>query len=76
MKKIAIALAGIAALSGSPMTFADSVGAAELANTQALIKELQADKRPSRWTRWRSPRSSSRSSCRSTTSTRPSERSS
>ena len=45
MKKIAIALAGIAALSGSPMTFADSVGAAELANTQALIKELQADKR-------------------------------
>jgi hypothetical protein len=45
MKKIAIALAGIAALSGSPTTFADSVGAAELANTQALIKELQADKR-------------------------------
>ena len=45
MKKIVIALAGVAALSGSPMTFADSVGAAELANTQALIKELQADKR-------------------------------
>jgi hypothetical protein len=45
MKKIVIALASVAALSGSPMTFADSVGAAELANTQALIKELQADKR-------------------------------
>jgi len=45
MKKIVIALAGVAALSSSPMTFADSVGAAELANTQALIKELQTDKR-------------------------------
>jgi hypothetical protein len=45
MKKIAIALAGIAALSGSPMTFADSVGAAELARTQELITALQADKR-------------------------------
>jgi hypothetical protein len=45
MKKIVIALASVAALSGSPMTFADSVGAAELANTQALIKELQTDKR-------------------------------
>ncbi len=45
MKKIAIALASVAALSGSPMTFADSVGAAELANNQALIKELQTDKR-------------------------------
>jgi hypothetical protein len=45
MKKIVIALASVAALSGSPMTFADSVGAAELANTQQLIKELQTDKR-------------------------------
>ena len=45
MKKILIAAAGVAALSMSPMTFADSVGDAELAKTQALIKELQADKR-------------------------------
>ena len=45
MKKILIAAAGAAALSMSPMTFADSVGDAELAKTQALIKELQADKR-------------------------------
>lgn len=45
MKKILIAAAGVAALSMSPMTFAESVGAAELAKTQELIKELQADKR-------------------------------
>ena len=45
MKKIAIALASVAALSGSPMTFAESVGSAELANNQALIKELQTEKR-------------------------------
>jgi len=45
MKKILIAAAGVAAISMSPMTFADSVGDAELAKTQALIKELQADKR-------------------------------
>ena len=45
MKKIVIALASVAALSGSPMTFAESVGAAELANNQALIKELQTSKR-------------------------------
>jgi hypothetical protein len=45
MKKIAIALASVAALSGSPMTIAQSVGSAELANNQALIKELQTEKR-------------------------------
>jgi hypothetical protein len=45
MKKIIVALAGVAALSGSQMTFAQSVGAAELANTQELIAALQADKR-------------------------------
>ena len=45
MKRIMIALAGLAALSVTPATFAESVGAAEQANTQELIKELQADKR-------------------------------
>ena len=45
MKKIVIALASVAALSGSPMTIAESVGAAELAQNQALIKELQTEKR-------------------------------
>ena len=45
MKKIIVALAGIAALSASQMTIADSVGAAELANTQELNAALQADKR-------------------------------
>jgi hypothetical protein len=45
MKKILIAVAGVAALGVTPMTFAQSVGASELANTQQLIKELQADKR-------------------------------
>jgi hypothetical protein len=45
MKKILIAVAGIVALGATPMTFAQSVGAKELANTQELIKELQADKR-------------------------------
>jgi hypothetical protein len=45
MKKIAIALASVAALSGSPMTIAESVGSAELAQNQALIKELQTEKR-------------------------------
>jgi len=45
MKKILIALAGVAALGATPMTFAQSVGAKELANTQELIKELQTDKR-------------------------------
>ena len=45
MKKIAIALASVAALSGSPMTIAQTVGSVELANNQALIKELQTEKR-------------------------------
>jgi hypothetical protein len=45
MKKIVIALASVAALSGSPMTIAESVGSAELAQNQALIKELQTEKR-------------------------------
>lgn len=45
MKKILIAAAGVVALGATPMTFAQSVGEKELANTQALIKELQADKR-------------------------------
>jgi hypothetical protein len=45
MKKILIAAAGVVALGTAPMTFAQSVGASELANTQELIKELQADKR-------------------------------
>ena len=45
MKRIFIALAGVAALGAAPMTFAQSVGAKELANTQELITELQADKR-------------------------------
>ncbi len=42
MKKIVIAVAGVVALGATPMTFAQSVGARELANTQELIKELQA----------------------------------
>jgi hypothetical protein len=45
MKKILIALAGVAAIGATPATFAQSIGDAELANTQQLIKELQADKR-------------------------------
>ena len=45
MKKIMIAVAGVVALGMTPLTFAQSVGASELADTQALIKELQADKR-------------------------------
>ena len=45
MKKILIAVAGVVALGTTPMTFAQSVGDTELANTQELIKELQADKR-------------------------------
>ncbi len=45
MKKILIAVAGVVALGATPMTFAQSVGDKELANTQELIKELQADKR-------------------------------
>jgi hypothetical protein len=45
MKKILIAVASVIAFVAAPMTFAESVGAAELAKTQELIKELQADKR-------------------------------
>ena len=45
MKEILIAVAGVVVLGATPMTFAQSVGDKELANTQELIKELQADKR-------------------------------
>jgi Spy/CpxP family protein refolding chaperone len=45
MKKMIIALAGVAALSAPPATFADSVGAAELAKTQETISAIQADRR-------------------------------
>ena len=45
MKKIMIALAGVAILGASPMTFAQSPGADALADTQVLISQLQADKR-------------------------------
>jgi len=45
MKKVLIAVVGVVALGTTPMPFAQSVGASELANTQELIKELQADKR-------------------------------
>jgi hypothetical protein len=45
MKKIMIALAGVAALGATPMTFAQTTGADALANTQELISQLQADKR-------------------------------
>jgi len=40
-----IALASVAALGAAPVTFADSVGAAELAKTQELISAIQADRR-------------------------------
>lgn len=45
MKKMMIALAGVAALSATPAISADSVGAAELAKTQELITAIQADRR-------------------------------
>ena len=45
MKKILFALTAVAALGATQTTFADSVGANELARTQELISELQADKR-------------------------------
>jgi len=45
LKKIMIALASVAALGAAPVTFADSVGAAELAKTQELISAIQADRR-------------------------------
>jgi Spy/CpxP family protein refolding chaperone len=46
LKNILFALTALAALGAAPTTFAaDSVGAAELARTQANIAALQADKR-------------------------------
>jgi len=45
MKKIMIALAGVAALGANQMTFAQTSGAEALAETQVLISQLQADKR-------------------------------
>jgi len=45
MKKTLIALACVAALGATPMTFAQSTGANDLAQTQELIRQLQADKR-------------------------------
>ena len=45
MKKIMIALAGVAALGATQMTFAQTSGAEALAETQVLISQLQADKR-------------------------------
>jgi Spy/CpxP family protein refolding chaperone len=46
MKKILIALAGVAAIGAAPQTtFAESVGAQELADTQELIAAIQADRR-------------------------------
>ena len=45
MKKILIALAGVAALGATPMTFAQSSGANDLARTQEIINHLQADQR-------------------------------
>jgi Spy/CpxP family protein refolding chaperone len=45
MKKILFAIAAVAALGASQATFADSVGAPELAKAQDQIKALQADKR-------------------------------
>ena len=45
MKKILIALASVAALSATPMTFAQSSGANDLARTQEMISQLQTDQR-------------------------------
>jgi hypothetical protein len=45
MKKIMIALAGVAALGATQMSFAQTSGAEALAETQVLISQLQADKR-------------------------------
>jgi len=45
MKKIMIALAGVAALGATQMSFAQTSGAEALADTQVLISQLQADKR-------------------------------
>jgi len=45
MKKLLIALASVAAIGATQSSVAESVGAAELANTQELIREIQADRR-------------------------------
>ena len=45
MKRILIALAGVAALGATSMSFAQATGASDLAQTQEIIKQLQADKR-------------------------------
>jgi hypothetical protein len=45
MKRILFALTAVAALGATPTTFAEPVGAAELARTQEIISALQADKR-------------------------------
>ena len=45
MKKVLIALAGVAALGATSMSFAQATGASDLAQTQEIIKQLQADKR-------------------------------
>lgn len=45
MKKVIIALAGFAALGAAQISFAESVGSKELADTQTLIREIQADRR-------------------------------
>lgn len=45
MKKILIALACIAAIGPTQASFADSVGAKELADTQELIRAIQTDRR-------------------------------
>ncbi len=45
MKRILFALAAVAALGATQTTFAQSVGATELARTQELISAIQANKR-------------------------------
>jgi ABC-type uncharacterized transport system substrate-binding protein len=45
MKKVLIALAGVAALGATSITFAQAAGASDLAQTQQIIEHLQADKR-------------------------------
>jgi hypothetical protein len=45
MKKFLIALAGVAVLGATPMSFAQATGANALDDTQMLISQIQADKR-------------------------------
>jgi hypothetical protein len=45
LKKFLFALTAVAALGAIPATYAQSVGADDLANTQEIIRALQADKR-------------------------------